>query len=131
MDTMGDGDELEDEGPWRGTVSESPWTPEARAFTAVGLVLASLLSQGLFQFFTFFISGGNQLGTRGQALLYAGPAAVLSGIGAVVGWRARLLPMLPTLRGASVASTVVGALIALAAAAGIVAAWVRGAPDGF
>ncbi len=54
MDSMGDGDELQyddDLPPER----EPFLTPESRAFIGAGLVLASLLGTGLFQFFSFFV----------------------------------------------------------------------------
>ena len=131
MDAMGDADEADDawDDELRQLTGRSVWTPEAQAFTAAGLVLASFFSQGLFQFILFFV-GGNDFSAWEQALLYSGPGAVLAAAGALIGWRARLAPSTPALRGLSVAAAVIGAVMALASVAGIVAAWARG-PDGF
>lgn len=132
MDAMGDADEADD--AWDDELRQltwlSVWTPEAQVFTAAGLVLASLFSQGLFQFFAFFI-GNDDLSPGQQALLFAGPGGALAALGAYLGWRTRLLAPTPVLRGVSVASAVVGVVMALAATAGIVTAWVRGRPEGF
>ena len=66
-----------------------------------------------------------------QAIMSAGPGVVLAGVGAYIGWRDRHLPSSPALRGLSVASAVVGVVMALAAGAGIVAALVNDRPGGF
>ncbi|HET9946197.1 MAG TPA: hypothetical protein VFR56_11135 [Actinomycetes bacterium] len=134
MDAMGDADEADGTDAWddelRHLAGRSVWTPEAQAFTAAGLVLSSFFSQGLFQFLAFFIGDGDLTPGR-QAIMSAGPGVVLAAVGAYVGWRARLLPSTPALRGLSVASAVVGVVMALAAAAGIVAALANDQPGGF
>lgn len=134
MDAMGDADEADGTGDWddelRNLTGPSSWTPEAQAFTAAGLVLSSFFSQGLFQFLAFFIGDGD-LSPGRQAIMSAGPGVVLAGVGAYIGWRARHLPSSPALRGLSVASAVVGVVMALAAGAGIVAALVNDRPGGF
>ena len=123
MDAMGDADEADDgwDDELRSLTGATVWTPEARVFTAAGLVLASFFSQGLFQLLSYFI-GGTDLGQGEQAVGYAGPTAVLAAAGAFIGWPARRLLATPAIRGLSVAAAVVGAVMALAAAAGIVAA---------
>jgi len=132
MDAMGDADEVDDgwDDELRQLTGRSAWTPEAQAFTAAGLVLASFFSQGLFQFLAYFIGNGD-FSQEEQAILFAGPGTVLAAAGAAIGWRARHLPSTPALRGLSVASAVVGVVMALAAAAGIVAALVNDRPAGF
>jgi hypothetical protein len=132
MDAMGDADAADDswDDELRHLTGRSAWTPEAQAFTAAGLVLASFFSQGLFQFMAFFIGNGD-ISQEEQAIAYAGPGTVLAAAGASIGWRARRLPSAPALRGLSVASAVVGVVMALAAAAGIVAALVNDRPGGF
>ena len=129
---MGDADEAGDD--WDDELQQltgrTVWTPEAQAFTAAGLVLSSFFSQGLFQFLAYFIGNGD-FSQEEQAILFAGPGTVLAAAGASIGWRARRLPSTPALRGLSVASAVVGAVMALAAGAGIVAALVNDRPGGF
>jgi hypothetical protein len=134
MDAMGDADQYGD-GDWDDELhhqgsGRSVWTPEAQAFTAAGLVLASFFSQGLFQFLAFFIGDGD-FSQEEQAILFAGPGAVLAAAGASIGWRARRLPSTPALQGLSVASAVLGAVMALAAGVGIVAALANDQPGGF
>ena len=132
MDAMGDADEADDgwDDDHQEVTDRSVWTPEAQAFTAAGLVVSSFFSQGFFQFLAFFI-GSNDLSQAEQAILYAGPTALLAAAGAYVGWRARRLPTTPALAGLSVASAVVGTVMTVASAAGIVAALVNNQPDGF
>ena len=59
MDAMGDADEADDawDDELRHLTGPSVWTPEAQAFTAAGLVLASFCSPGLFQYLLFFNEG--------------------------------------------------------------------------
>jgi hypothetical protein len=123
MDATGDAYEADDrwDDELRQMSGRSVWTPEARAFTAVGLVLASMLTFGLFQFLAFFISRDG-LDPRTQPLFFAGPSAVLSAVGALVGWRARQAPLSPVLRGLVVATAVVGGVVASLAGLGVVAA---------
>ena len=56
---MGDADEADDawDDELRQLTGPSVWTPEAQAFTAAGLVLASFFSRGLFQYLLFFNDG--------------------------------------------------------------------------
>jgi hypothetical protein len=131
MDAMGDADEADDawDDKLRHLTGPSVWTPEAQAFTAAGLVLASFFSRGLFQYLLFF-NEGNGFSAWLQALTNSGVCAVLAAAGAVVGWRARLAPTTPALRGVSVAAAVVGTVMAVAVTAGIVAAGLRGT-EGF
>jgi hypothetical protein len=132
MDAMGDADEADDawDDELRELTAERVWTPETQAFTAAGLVMSSFFSQGLFQFLAFFIGNGD-FSQEEQVIIYAGPTCVLAAAGALIGWRGRRLPATPTVRGLAVASAVVGAVMALAAASGIVAALVNGPAGGF
>jgi hypothetical protein len=127
MDAMGDADGWDDE--LQNETGPKVWTPEAQAFTAAGLVIVSLFSQGLFRFTLFFVDG-DEFSAWKQSVVYSGPGAVLAAAGAFVGWNARRTPSTPTLRGLSVAAAVVGGVMALVAAAGVVAAGMT-APDGF
>ena len=121
MDTMGHADELGDEDV---AVRAPLLSPEARAVTAAGLVLAALMSQGLFQYLSFFVLG-NQ-GSPDPATQYAtfaGPMGVIAAAGAALGWQVRGLPLAPGLRGLGVAAAVVGTVITAAALIGIVVAF--------
>jgi hypothetical protein len=122
MEATGDADEADSgwDDELRQLTDRSVWTPEAQAFTATGLVLASMLTSGLFQFLGFFFS--DLLNPRTQPLFFAGPSVVLSAVGALIGWRARQAPLSPALRGLVVAATVVGGAVALLAGLGVIAA---------
>lgn len=123
MDSVGDAAEADDgwDDELRQLTGRSVWTPEAQAFTAAGLVLASMLTFGLFQFLGFFFYRDG-LSPRTQPLFFAGPSVVLSTIGALIGWRARRAPLPPALRGLVVAAAAVGGVVALLAGLGVVAA---------
>ena len=126
METLGDADEVGDEDlPEPG----SPWTPEAVVITAAGLVLASMVSSGLFQFLAFYVDP-EDVGARPRALIYVGPGAALAALGALLGWRSKTQPLGPALHGLAMASAVIGATIAVASAAGIVMVWMA-APERF
>jgi hypothetical protein len=121
MDSMGDADELafDDDGfpPGR----EPFLTPEARAFIGAGLVLASLLGTGLFQFFSFFVMNDGGESQRWQAYLsYAGPSGVLAAAGAILGWPVRSAETNRSVRGLAAAAVVVGALVTLGVVAGLI-----------
>jgi hypothetical protein len=123
MDATGDADEAD--AGWhdelRSLTGATVWTPEAQAFTAAGLVLASFFGQGLFQLLAYLVDKGD-LSQHWRALLYAGPGTVLALDGATVGWRARRLPSTPAVRGLAVSAAIVGGHIALTAGASIVVA---------
>jgi len=120
MESMGDADELgyDDELPEQ----HDPFlTPEARAFTGAGLVLASLLGTGLFQFFCFFIisDGGDSERWR-QYLSYAGPSGVLAAAGAVLCWPVHRAVTIRTIRGLAAAAVVVGTVVTASVVAGLI-----------
>ena len=78
MDAMGDADELvhdEDLSP-----GQQFLTPEARAFTGAGLVLAALLATGLFQDLSYFMisRNGNSPSPTLQYAIYGGPIILIA-----------------------------------------------------
>ena len=97
-------------------------TDEARAITAAALVLAGLLATGLFQYLSFFVvnRNGDSLSPTLQYAFFAGPSGLLAGAGAVLAWPVRRSAANRVLHGLAVASIVVGIVIALAVAMGIV-----------
>jgi hypothetical protein len=121
MDSLGDSDDLYSMPPVRTTLM----TPEARAMTATGLVIAGLLSPGIFQYLALFLylgPNGNDIGW--QYTLNAGPSGALALAGAWIGWSVRDDPrLMPMARGLAVASAVVGAAIAVAVVVGAVLAF--------
>ena len=120
MDSMGDGDELQyddDLPPDR----EPFLTPESRAFIGAGLVLASLLGTGLFQFFSFFVlNDGPDAERWRQYAAYAGPSGVLAAAGAILAWPVRDVETNPSVRGLAAAAVVVGTLVALGVIVGLI-----------
>ena len=128
MDAMGDADELDGDEDQQ---EHRPFlTPEARAFTGAGLVLAALLSSGLFQYLSYFMlnrSGGSMSPTL-QYATFGGPSGVMAAAGAVVAWPVRRWNGHRAVHGLAVAAVVVGILIAVVVAAGILVA--ATAPDG-
>ena len=115
MDTMGDADLLADdeEPPPR---ADRLFTAEALALAGAGLVLMSVFTTAVFQYATYLLFSNNDDGGMGrttQYLLLAGPCAVLSATGAVLGWSTRGRSMTPGLRGVAGAAVIVGTTIAL------------------
>jgi len=128
MDAMGEADEFAADEDLRPV--QQFLTPEARAFTGAGLVLAGLLSTSLFQFLSFFLINRND-GSMSPALQYgifAGPSGVMAAAGAAMAWPTCRTHGGRMVHGLAVATVVVGSLIALAVAAGIIAA--AAAPEG-
>ena len=123
MDALGDEPEIPEDGelvPARAPLL----TPEAKALTATGLVLCSLLGTELFQFLSFLI--GDSEGGVSQAsryALFAGPGGALAAGGAVLGWQSRTASTHDLVRALSVAALIIGSLIALATGAGLVVAY--------
>ena len=127
MDSMGDADELDDEDLPPG---QQFLTPEARAFTGAGLVLAALVSTGLFQFLSYFMinRNGSSPSPTLQYAIYGGPSGVMAAAGAVVAWPVRRWTGHRAVHGLAVAAVVVGILIAVVVAAGVLVA--ATAPEG-
>ncbi len=131
MDFMGDADELgrDDDLPPRDGVM----TSHARVLTGAGLVLAGMLTIGLFQYLAFFIYAGTSSGNSpgGQYTVYAAPTGLMCLVGGWTAWSVRRSDDLtPTLRGLAVATAVVGAVLAVTVAVGVVVAFTQ-EPDGF
>ncbi len=122
MDTMGDADELDDDGGFR--PAEPVMTGHARVLTGAGLVLAGMFTTGLFQYLAFFLLQGSNGGSPGiQYTIFAGPTGVMSLVGSWLAWSERRSSDLsPAFRGLAVAAAVVGGLLALSVAVGIVIA---------
>ena len=124
-DTMGNADEWADElhddevPPW----GEPFLTPEARAFTGAGLILAGLMGTGLFQFLSYFMLNGNNGNTARwvQYSLYAGPIAVLALAAAALAWPVHREPVSRLVHGLASAVVIVGLVMAAAVVAGLLA----------
>jgi hypothetical protein len=126
--TMGDADELDDyEEPAPG---EPFLTPEARAFTGAGFILAGLMGTSLFQFLSFFVLNDNNGGAARwlQYSVYAAPSGVLALAGAVIAWPVHREPTKRWVHGLASAVVIVGVVLALAVAAGLVTVATTG-PD--
>jgi hypothetical protein len=128
-DLMGDADELgldEDLAPQ----SRPFLTPEARAITGAGFILAGLMGTGLFQFLSFFVLNDNNGGAARwlQYSVYAAPSGVLALAGAVIAWPVHRAPTNRLVHGLASAVVIVGVVIALAVAAGLVTVATTG-PD--
>ncbi len=130
MDTMGDADELYDDESFQ--PSEPVMTGHARVLTGAGLVLAGMFTTGLFQYLAFFLFQGSNGGRpEVQYTIFAGPTGVMSLVGGWLAWSARRSSDLsPAFRGLAVAAAVVGGLLALSVAVGIVIAF-SADPDSF
>lgn len=128
MDAMGDADEFAADEDLRPV--QQFLTPEARAFTGAGLVLAALLSTGLFQFLSYFMlnRNGSSPSPTLQYVIYGGPSGVMAAAGAVVAWPVRRWTGHRAVHGLAVAAVVVGILIAVVVAAGVLVA--ATAPEG-
>jgi hypothetical protein len=131
-DLMGDADDWadeldDDEIPSPG---EPFLTPEARAFTGAGFILAGLMGTGLFQFLSFFVLNDNNGGAARwlQYSVYAAPTGVLALAGAVIAWPVHREPTNRFVHGLASAVVIVGVVIALAVAAGLVTVATTG-PD--
>ena len=120
MEKTGQDDELgyDDELP----LDHEPFlTPEARAFAGAGLVLASLLGTGLFQFFSIFMLNDGDGERWRQYLTYAGPSGVLAAAGATLGWPVHREATTPAIRGLAAAAVIVGTVLVVAVIAGLIA----------
>ena len=131
-DRMGDADEWADDVE-DGEVQppgEPFLTPEARAFTGAGFILAGLMGTGLFQFLSFFVLNDNNAGAARwlQYSVYAAPSGVLALAGAVIAWPVHREPANRLVHGLASAVVIVGVVIAVAVAAGLVAVATTG-PD--
>jgi len=124
MDTMGDADELYDDG-YR--PSEPLMTGPARVLTGAGLVLAGMFTTGLFQYLAFYLFQGPNGGRpEVQYAIFAGPTGGMALLGGWIAWSARRSSDLsPTFRGLAVAAAAVGGLLALSVAVGIVIAFTK------
>jgi hypothetical protein len=121
-DLMGDADELgldEDLAPQ----SRPFLTPEARAFTGAGLILTGLLGGTLFQLLSFFVFNSNDGSTSRwqQYSLYAGPVGALALAGASLAWPVHRQPTSRSVHGLASAVVIIGLVIAVAVAAGLLA----------
>jgi hypothetical protein len=124
-DTMGDADEWadelhEDEVPPSGV----PFmTAEARVFTGAGLILTGLLGTTLFQVLSFFVFNSNDASVARwqQYSLYAGPVAVLALAGAALAWPVHRQPVSRLIHGLASAVVIIGLVIAVGVAAGLLA----------
>lgn len=122
MDAMGDADGFADDEELQ---EDRPFlTPEGRAFTGAGLVLAALLSSGLFQFLSYFMfnRNGSSPSPTLQYVIYGGPSGAMAAAGAAVAWPVRRWTGSRAVHGLAVAAVVVGIFVAVVVAAGIVVA---------
>ncbi len=120
MDSMGDAHELFDEDL---PSADGVMTPHARVLTGAGLVLAAMLTIGLFQYLAFF-TGTSGTSPGSQYTIYAAPTGVLGLVGGWLAWSVRRdWELTPTLRGLAVATAVVGAVLAVTVALGVVVAF--------
>jgi len=107
--------------------SASLMTPEAWAVTSLTLSVASLLFVSIAQFQSFFLTG--TFGFDGQGddrtkeyLFLLGPSGVMALLGAFAGWQVwrRRSAVAPWTGGLATAGLLLGGLIALVVAAGLV-----------
>lgn len=111
-------------------------TAEAWAVTSLTLSVASLFVIAIAQYESIFLTGnfgfgGNDSDTTKQYLVFLGPSGVLALLGAVAGlrvWRRRSLAS-PWTGGVATAGLVLGALIALIVAVGLVLSMVLEPPQ--
>ena len=111
LDAMGDAGELADDEDL--TPGQQFLTPEARAFTGAGLVLAALLATGLFQFLSYFVlnRNGSSPSPTLQYVIYGGPSGVMAAAGSAVAWPVRRWTGNRAVHGLAVAAVIVGILI--------------------
>lgn len=129
MDYVGDADHLDEDDGYQ--LPEPVMTEHARVLTGAGLVMAGMFTTGLFQYLAFFLFQGSNGGRpEVQYMIFAGPTGVMSLAGGWLAWPSRRAPALSQgWRGLAVATAVVGGLIALSVAVGIVIALTRDPSD--
>jgi hypothetical protein len=95
-------------------------TPEARAFTGAGLVVASLLGGGLFQALSFVVTDGDEPEGWQLFLTFYGPRGVLAAAGAILGWPVHRAATSRAIRGLAAAAVIVGTVITMSVIAGLI-----------